>query len=184
MELSFEEIPGTEQAVPPQFENNYWDNKPDHSAQKKARFSYDDILNSLNLVVQNGVLKQIQVKPASGQGHGQIHSQGQARGQARGQAQHPAFGKSGEKMKQEQSVDPQVKNSYIYNKYFKDYAQPGAPIEPLTPEQRKQQAIKDYLVRVAAQKRIEQSRKLLFNTRNIHVAPNNGNLNKLFRFNR
>ena len=92
--------------------------------------------------------------------------------------------KSGEKMKQEQSVDPQVKNSYIYNKYFKDYAQPGAPTVPLTPEQRKQQAIKDYLVRVAAQKRIEQSRKLLFNTSNIQVAPNNGNLNKLFRFNR
>ena len=180
MELNFEEIPGTEQVGPPQFENNYWDNKPDHSAQKKARFSYDDILNSLNLVVQNGVLKQIQVKPAPGQGQSQ--SQGQGQGQS--QAQQPAFGKSGEKMKQEQSVDPQVKNSYIYNKYFKDYAQPGAPIEPLTPEQRKQQAIKDYLVRVAAQKRIEKSRKLLFNTSNIQVAPNNGNLNRLFRFNR
>jgi hypothetical protein len=114
------------------------------------------------------VLKQIQVKPVPGQGQGQ----------------QPTFGKSGEKMKQEQSVDPQVKNSYIYNKYFKDYAQPGAPTVPLTPEQRKQQAIKDYLVRVAAQKRIEQSRKLLFNTSNIQVAPNNGNLNKLFRFNR
>ena len=176
MELSFEEIPGTEQTVPPQFENNYWDNKPDHSAQKKARFSYDDILSSLNLVVQNGVLKQIQVKPTPGQV----------------QNQHTTFGKSEEKMKQEQkavSFDPQVKNSYIYNKYFKDYAQPGAPMEPevpLTPEQRKQQAIKDYLERIAARKRIEQikSRKLLFNTNNIHVAPNNGNLNKLFRFNR
>ena len=87
------------------------------------------------------------------------------------------------------TFDPQVKNSYIYNKYFNDYTQPGAPMEPevpLTPEQRKQQAIKNYLERVAAQKRIEQikSRKLLFNTNNIHVAPNNGNLNKLFRFNR
>ena len=166
MELSFEEIPGTEQAAPPQFENNYWDNKPDHSAQKKVRFSYDDILNSLNLVVQNGVLKQIQVKPTTGQGQ----SQGQVQQQALSQ--------------KSVSFDPQVKNSYIYNKYFKDYAQPGAPTVPLTPEQRKQQAIKDYLVRVAAQKRIEQSRKLLFNTSNIQVAPNNGNLNKLFRFNR
>ena len=166
MELNFEEIPGTEQVGPPQFENNYWDNKPDHSAQKKARFSYDDILNSLNLVVQNGVLKQIQVKPTTGQGQ----SQGQVQQQALSQ--------------KSVSFDPQVKNSYIYNKYFKDYAQPGAPTVPLTPEQRKQQAIKDYLVRVAAQKRIEQSRKLLFNTSNIQVAPNNGNLNKLFRFNR
>jgi hypothetical protein len=60
------------------------------------------------------------------------------------------------------------------------------PAVPLTPEQRKQQAIKDYLERIAARKRIEQikSRKLLFNTNNINVAPNNGNLNKLFRFNR
>jgi hypothetical protein len=169
MELSFEEIPETEQAVAPQFENNYWDNKPDHSAQKKARFSYDDILNSLNLVVQNGVLKQIQVKPTPGQG--QIQSQQQPKDQ------------------KTVTFDPQLKNSYIYNKYFKDYAQPGVPMEPevpLTPEQRKQQAIKNYLERVAAQKRIEQikSRKLLFNTNNIHVAPNNGNLNKLFRINR
>jgi hypothetical protein len=168
MELSFEEIPGTEHAVPPQFENNYWDNKPDHSSQKKARFSYDDILNSLNLVVQNGVLKQIQVKPAPGQG------QSQSQGQEQAPSQKPV------------TFDHQVNNSYIYNKYFKDYAQPGAPTVPLTPEQRKQQAIKNYLERVAAQKRIEQikSRKLLFNTSNIHVAPNNGNLNKLFRFNR
>jgi len=171
MELNFEEIPGTEQVGPPQFENNYWDNKPDHSAQKKARFSYDDILNSLNLVVQNGVLKQIQVKPTPAQ----AQSQGQVQQQALSQ--------------KSVSFDPQVKNSYIYNKYFKDYAQPGAPMEPavpLTPEQRKQQAIKDYLERIAARKRIEQikSRKLLFNTNNIHVAPNNGNLNKLFRINR
>jgi hypothetical protein len=169
MELSFEEIPGTEETVSTQFENNYWDNKPDHSAQKKARFSYDDILSSLNLVVQNGVLKQIQVKPTACQ----IQNQNQ------------------HQPKDQKSVtfDPQVKNSYIYNKYFKDYTQPGMPMEPevpLTPEQRKQQAIKDYLERVAARKRIEQikSRKLLFNTNNIHVAPNNGNLNKLFRFNR
>ena len=159
MELNFEEIPGTEQVGPPQFENNYWDNKPDHSAQKKARFSYDDILNSLNLVVQNGVLKQIQVKPTTGQGQ----SQGQVQQQALSQ--------------KSVSFDPQVKNSYIYNKYFKDYAQPGAPME---------QAIKDYLERIASRKRIEQikSMKLLFNTNNIHVAPNNGNLNKLFRINR
>lgn len=173
MELNFEEIPGT---GPPQFENNYWDNKPDHSAQKKARFSYDDILNSLNLVVQNGVLKQIQVKPTQGQGQ----SQGQRQGQSQGQLQQQPMAQKSV------TFDPQVKNSYIYNKYFKDYAQPGAPMVPLTPEQRKQQAIKDYFDRITARKRIEQikSRKLLFNTNNIHVAPNNGNLNKLFRFNR
>ena len=173
MELNFEEIPGT---GPPQFENNYWDNKPDHSAQKKARFSYDDILNSLNLVVQNGVLKQIQVKPTQGQGQ----SQGQRQGQNQGQLQQQPMAQKSV------TFDPQVKNSYIYNKYFKDYAQPGAPMVPLTPEQRKQQAIKDYFDRITARKRIEQikSRKLLFNTNNIHVAPNNGNLNKLFRFNR
>ena len=45
--------------------------------------TYDDILSSLNLVVQNGVLKQIQVKPTPGQV----------------QNQHTTFGKSEEKMK-------------------------------------------------------------------------------------
>ncbi len=157
MELSFQEI---EHAVEPQFENNYWNNQPDHSAQKKAIFSYDDIYKNLNLVVHNGVLKKIQVKSNN---------------------QPPA--------QKAVTFEPPVKNSYIYNKYFKDYAQPGAPVEPvvpLTPEQRKQKAIKDYFERVAERKRIEQfkSKKLLFNTNNIQVSPNTGNLNKLFHFNR
>ncbi len=164
MELSFQEI---ERADPPQFESNYWNSQPDHSAQKKAHFSYDDIYKNLNLVVHNGVLKKIQVKPI----------QENVQNKHQPQAQKTV------------TVEPPVKNSYIYNKYFKDYTQPGAPVEPvipLTPEQRKQKAMKDYLARVAEQKRIEQfkSKKLLFNTNNIQVSPNTGNLNKLFHFNR
>ena len=177
MELNFEEIPGT---GPPQFENNYWDNKPDHSAQKKARFSYDDILNSLNLVVQNGVLKQIQVKPTQGQGQ----SQGQRQGQNQGQLQQQPMAQKSV------TFDPQVKNSYIYNKYFKDYQehQQGVdeePPRPLTKEEYRQMMIQDYINRQQAQIRLSQikSRKLLFNTQHINIAPNQmpRDMNKLFK---
>ena len=164
MELTFEELNDIAQSQDDttSFKNNYWNNQSEPATPKNVRFSYDDIRSSLNLVVQNGVLKQIQVKPDPQQNRA---------------------------VAPRTPVEQPAKNSYIYNKYFKDYNDPSIvkePEVPLTLEERRQQAYNDYLRRIAEKKRIEQikSKKLLFNTSNIHFAPNNGNLNKMFRMQR
>ena len=63
MELNFEEINSTTLDFNLGQNNdtpkNYWENIPTNpnSHPKKPQVSYDDILSSLNMVVQNGVLK-------------------------------------------------------------------------------------------------------------------------------
>ena len=80
--------------------NKYWENKNvDESINKKKnKMSYDDILSSLNLVVHNGVLQYMQIKPKN---------------QELLQTQSNLY-----KQKQEKNIEPQLKNSYIFNKYF------------------------------------------------------------------
>ena len=150
MELTFEEI---EQPL----QHNYW-SSPIKTIPDKAKVSYGDILSSLNLVVENGVLKYIQVKP---------------------------------NLEQSNNIEPQMQNSYIFNKYFKDYKDPSVieePKTPLTREEHKQAMILDYIKRVNERKRIQQikSKKLIFNTSNINIAykQNPINSNQLFRFSR
>jgi len=166
MELTFEEL---EQ---PTQNNNYWSNQK-NTIPNKAKVSYGDILSSLNLVVENGVLKYIQVKPNE-----------QNNQQKPTQQQRPT-------QQQSNNVDPQMKNSYIFNKYFKDYKDQSVieePRIPLTREEQKQAMIVDYIKRVNERKRIEQikSKKLLFNTNNINIAykQNPINSNQLFKFSR
>jgi len=76
-------------------------------------------------------------------------------------------------------VDPQTKNSYIYNKFFKDY-------KPVEPQKTREELQQEQLQRLLEQKRIAhiKSKKLLFNTSNIHVSTNQTGLNKMFRFSR
>ena len=79
-------------------------------------------------------------------------------------------------------------NNYITNKYFKDYKEPGVieePPKPMTKEEYRQMLIQDYIKRQQAQRRIAQikSKKLLFHTNNINIAPNQNtmDMNKLFK---
>ena len=61
MELNITE---TDRAPASNYNHNYWDpNVPAQNLNKKAAkpFSYDDILSSLSMVVENGVLKRIHV---------------------------------------------------------------------------------------------------------------------------
>jgi hypothetical protein len=61
MELNINEI---DRAPMSNYNHNYWEtNIPSQIENKKAAkpFSYDDILSSLNMVVENGVLKKIHV---------------------------------------------------------------------------------------------------------------------------
>ena len=96
------------------------------------------------------------------------------------------------KFQEPSSLAPEVKNSWIYNKYFKDYKEQGMieePEIPLTPEELKQKLIIDYIERIKARQRIAQikPKKMMFSNNNvmipgIYASQNNPQLNNLFRF--
>jgi hypothetical protein len=157
--------------------NTYWDPKPEYEKiePKKNNVSYNDILNSMNMVVINGRLhfvpnnkfQNIQTNPQESTIQNQNKTQRQNVNQNGSQ------------------------NSYIFDKYFKNYQQEQAeneiPKVPLTPDEIKRNIILHRLKQIEERKRIEQikPKKLLFNTSNINISNqvnNPPNLNKLFRF--
>ena len=155
---------------------NYWSNaNQTTTTTKKPKVSYDDILSSLNMVVHNGVLQF--AKPTQ---------QSQQKTQQKKQVTINAPQK---KNPQYQQNPQHQQNNYITNKYFKDYKDESQglveePRKPMTKEEYKKMLIQDYINRQNAIRRISQikSKKLLFNTQNISIAPNNNprDLNKLF----
>ena len=180
MELKFEELDTPTQDTSTNEVNyiNYWSNaNQTTTTTKKPKVSYDDILSSLNMVVHNGVLQF--AKPTQ-------KPQQNLKSQQKKQVTINA--------PQKQSFQPQKQsfqhqqNNYITNKYFKDYKDETQcveePAKPMTKEEYKQMLIKNYIDRQNAIRRISQikSKKLLFNTQNISIAPNNNprDMNKLF----
>jgi hypothetical protein len=130
------------------------------------------------MVVHNGVLqfaKPIEQKTPKSQQKKQVTINAPQNPQ-----KHP-------QQRQPQQRHPQ-QNNYITNKYFKDYKDESQgteePAKPMTKEEYKQMLIQDYINRQNAIRRISQikSKKLLFNTQNISIAPNNNprDMNKLF----
>lgn len=165
MELKFEELDVNTQTNEVNY-TNYWSNanpiSNESTNEKKSKVSYDDILSSLNMVVNNGVLQF--AKPIKKQ----------------------------EKQSQKKTViigehSSLSQNNYITNKYFKDYKEltEEEPKVPLTKEEYRQMLIQDYINRQQAQIRISQikSKRLLFDTRNINIAPTQmpRDMNKLFK---
>ena len=142
---------------------NYWSNANPIASEstnpKKPKVSYDDILSSLNMVVNNGVLQF--AKPIQ-------------------QTQ-----KSQQK-KQVTISDNYITNKYF--KDYKDQSQGVVeePRVPLTKEEYRQMLIQDYIKRQQAKRRISQikSRRLLFDTQHINIAPSQNqmprDMNKLF----
>lgn len=133
--------------------DKYWENykqREDKQKQKK-KVSFDDILTNMNLVVkQNGVLQYMQpLQEETPQGQPNSLSNFKNR---------------------ENPLDPSVKNSFIYNKYFKDYRdvrnnEPEIRV-PKTMEEYRQMLLEDKIKRIQQQKRIAEikSTKLLFTT--------------------
>jgi hypothetical protein len=150
----------------------YWSNNTNNTA--KPKFTYDDILSSLNLEVsKNGVLQRMSIKSDNNVGNN-----------------------NNTNIKQIQNinnskVEPEVKHSYIYNKYFKNYKDSVEAIVPRIPKTReeyRQMVMEDLINRQKAKQRIAQikSTKMLYtNNNNFYTsAPTNinrNNLNKLFR---
>ena len=141
------------------FDVNYWEN-PQPKVEKK-KFNYDDILNSLNMVVnKNGVLQYMTTNA------GQIEEQ------------------QSTKQIKSKPLEPQVKNSHIYNKYFKDYKDPNAEITqevkvPQTIEEYRRMVLEDRIKRIQERNRIAQikSTKLLFESNYINNSTNNSTNN-------
>ena len=162
--------------------NKYWENtKTTPEQKKKKRVTYDDILTSLNLVVHNGVLQYMDINPNTLGITSNDNSQ---------QSMEPSRSILKNKGEVQNNVAPQLKNSYIYNKYFKDFKDPNIveePVKPMTREEYKQKVIQDIIHRNMEKKRIEQikSKKMMFTNNNntisntIHASRNN--LNHLFR---
>lgn len=147
-------------------------NNLDNVQPKNKKMTYDDILSSLNLVVSSdGVLQYMNVK--SDKMNNLVEDK-----------------QAIKKVVTNDKIDPYVKNSFIYNKYFKDYKDElvnEAPRIPLTQEEYKKMVVENLINKIYQKKRISQikSKKLLFNNNNstnIPVYANRNNLNRLFKF--
>ena len=199
MELNFSEIDDmTTQNPYDQFNDNdhgvdnnsekYWEQAKSQKDQqtKRKKVSFNDILSNMNLVVnKKGVLQFMQPTQVSEpqqqdyQYEEQYYQQQYAQPQYQHQPQHQhqpqqqrqnAPQQRQNMPQQRQSVDPSVKHSYIYNKYFKDYADvtPQAPEKrvPKTIEEYNQMVYEDRIKRIQERKRISEikSTKLMFTT--------------------
>jgi len=193
MEINFTEIPQNSDHTSNNFVNhNYWEtnsstinntnnNNENIENKKKKKVTYDDILSSLNLVVApNGVLQYMSTKPNTFNREADYEEQTyevKPKSILKKTVNH-----------NEERIEPQVKHSYIFNKYFKSYKEPNAneePLKPMTREEYQKMVIEDLIKRRLAQQRVAQikSKKMAFtNNNNQVIYASKNNLNHLFRF--
>ena len=198
MELNFSEIDDmTTQNPYDQFNENdygvdnnsekYWEQAKSQKEQqtKKKKVSFTDILSNMNLVVSNkGVLQFMKPTNEPQQQDYQYeeqYAQQQPQQQRQNQQQQQRQNQQPQQQRQNQQqhqqyaqpqkpVDPSVKHSYIYNKYFKDYADVSAPAPekrvPKTIEEYNQMVYEDRIKRIEERRRISEikSTKLMFTT--------------------
>ena len=193
MELNFSELDNmTTQNPYEQFNENdygvdnnsekYWEQAKSEKDQqtKKKKVSFNDILTNMNLVVnKKGVLQfmkptqepQQQDYQYEEQYYQQQYAQPQQRQYSQPQQRQYAQPQQRQYAQpQQQPVEPSVKHSYIYNKYFKDYADVSAPAPerrvPKTIEEYNQMVREDRIKRIEERKRISEikSTKLMFTT--------------------
>jgi hypothetical protein len=156
----------------------YWENSNNQPniQTKKKKVSFDDILSNMNIVVNNqGVLQfmqptqslQEQIYNQPPQYQEQQHVQNQ--NYQNQQYQQPYQEYVAQQVAKKQPLDPSIKNSFLYNKYFKDYRDVSVQPEirvPKTIEEYKQMLLEDKLKRIEQKKRAAEikSTKLLFTT--------------------
>ena len=166
-------------------------NKP-----KRPQFSYDDILSGLNLQVSpDGVLQKMTIKHNTvhrstsaddishyhdGNGYGddtqsysndnQFYSYG-----GNSNSNYNSNYNSSDNIEHnnvKQPLDPSVKNSAIYNKYFKNYRDAETVVEPRVPktwEEYHQMVREDHINRINARRRASQIKS----TKMFYTASNN-----------
>jgi hypothetical protein len=159
---------------------------------KKKKISYDDILSSMNTVVIDGKLEFIR-KDRVQNNLDRVQNNLDNQQQQQQQQKRVTFNQ----LPSQPNNQPQInKNSYIYNKYFKDYKEPNVaqnepPRRPLTRNELIKQIIINKAKAINERNRIAEikSTKLLFNNNNktnivINSTPihNPNGMNHLFRF--
>jgi len=91
--------------------NTFYDSTPNTGYFPKKNMTYDDILSSMKMVVSSdGVLQYIST-------NNDLHPEHNHKKVVEG------YNKN--------KIEPQMKNSYIYNKFFKNYRDPNSP--PIIP---------------------------------------------------
>jgi DNA segregation ATPase FtsK/SpoIIIE-like protein len=172
---------------------NYWE-QPKVEKPKIKKVSFDDILTNMNLVVsKDGTLRSMIPKTnvfnfnsdyneqqQQPQNQYQQHQQQQYRQPQQQYRQQP----QNQYRQQQEPIDPSVKHSFIYNKYFKDYKDATTPPEvkvPKTMEEYKKMLLEDKIERIKQQKRISEikSTKLFFTTNTGGNGPINSSRNNL-----
>ena len=159
----------------------YHPDEQSNKIHKKKGISYNDILSSMNTVVIDGKLEFIRNDNECGQNNENFISNDQE------QPKKVSFNQTA----RTPQIDPNMKNSYIYNKYFKDYrdtTEENSFQIPLTREQMRRKLLIDAINFHNEQNRISQikSTKLIFNSGNniIKTRPirNQNGMNHLFKF--
>jgi hypothetical protein len=172
--------------------NPYWDlPKPKTEQKKKVKFGYDDILSSINLVVNNGVLQYMTPadKNQQSQQSQQYDPNTFTHSKNGFQQTQPQMQKQAQQNVKKITVDPQVKNSAIYNKYFKNYKDPNETPEvkiPKTKEELRKMLIEQHIKRIQAQKRIAlvKPKKMFFGAVGtpMPIYTSQNAMNRLFKF--
>jgi len=171
----------------PTFRNNIPLTKNTNNTEKqKKRISYDDILSSMNTVVINGKLEFISKDKLNNILENKNPDQNA----------HIKKRVTFNEQQQQHPMQQINKNSYIYNKFFKDYKDPNQnqyqdleEQRPLTKKELINQIITNRINDINQRNRIAQikSTKLLFNNNNrrdivINSTQSREPLNRLFRF--
>ena len=158
------------------WEQNTVNNSNNTLETKKKKVTFDDILLSMNLVVnQNGVLQYMAPRNLNNNNNEQNNYKLQNK-----QTQNRLVNNSKKNTVNPTALDPQVKNSFIYNKYFKNYKEENISIpevrQPKTLEEYNRMVLEDKIKRIQEKIRISniKSTKLLFtNTGAIQASKNN-----------
>ena len=110
----------------------------DENKSLKKAFTYDDILSSMNLVVSaNGVLQYMNTK---------THESDVS------QSEFPP------KKSIHNNIDPQLKHSYIYNKYYKNYKDPTSQEQDIIRIPRTKEEYRQFLINGAIQRKLNKQR--------------------------
>ena len=208
MDLNFSELDNIDTINMGAETNNYWEqqSKPPAAPQKRKKVSFDDILSNMNLVVnKTGVLQRMvpmnnpndessqQQYPQHQQQYPQQQQYSHQQQQYPQQQQQQYYQEYIEQphnrvnVKKQEPLDPSLKHSYIYNKYFKDYqdATPQAPEvkTPKTKEEYFRMIHEERIRRIQEARRISQikSRKLMFTANNTYQENIRTSANKLHK---
>jgi hypothetical protein len=197
MELNFSELENTNS-------DNYWENYNETEKKTKKKVSFNDILTNMNLVVnKNGVLQKMIPTTANYEEPNLYDDYNYNTNTLDQTNNNNNFNNPNNFVQKKQNIintplDNSVKHSFIYNKYFKDYAD-AKPQEPeirvpKTIEEYHQMLLEDKIKSIEDRKRIAQikSTKLLFTTNGAinnnttngqtNIRPTNNGL-RMMRFN-